>query len=116
MGAIPIIETAHYSLEWADVLNIYFIGLGGSLLVEFIAFVHACEMHGRHVPRRYQHFLYLISRFTLPLLYATVPVLLGANSVISALYIGASAPIVLDRLAQGFLNAARAVQNGNATL
>jgi hypothetical protein len=80
----------------------YAVGFLGSTAVELAAALRlARELDGR-CPKMYKEPFYLFIRAMFAFGVAgPLPILLGATTLYIAFYIGASAPIVVDRLASG---------------
>lgn len=76
-------------------------GVFGSLAIEVVAGVRACTDLDGKCPPRYKRAAYLIFRSLLALCGGALPVFLDANTALNALYLGASAPLFLDRLGKG---------------
>jgi hypothetical protein len=83
-------------------INMYFIGIFGNLSVEIAAALRlTLELDGRCTPI-YKKPFYIFIRAMFALFVAgPLPIILDAPSWFSAAYIGASAPVVMDRLASG---------------
>lgn len=79
----------------------YWIGFIGSIAVEIGAAFKACSELDGHCPDRYKRFPYLLFRALLALISGTLPVVMDAQNALTAFYLGASAPLILDRLAKG---------------
>lgn len=79
----------------------YWIGVLGSLMVELYAAAKACGELDGAVPPRYRKPFYLATRIFMTLLSGVLPVVFEAPSAFAAFYLGVSAPLVMDRLAQG---------------
>ena len=79
----------------------YWIGVIGSLAVEIGAAFKACSELDGHCPERYKRFAYILFRVLLALISGTLPVVMDAQNALTAFYLGASAPLILDRLAKG---------------
>lgn len=73
----------------------------GSLVVEVGACCRAMANAEGDLPTRYGKPLYLFVRLLLALSGGTLAVVFDAPTALAAFYLGASAPIVLDKLAQG---------------
>lgn len=79
----------------------YWIGVIGSLAVEIGAAFKACSELDGHCPEKYKRFAYILFRVLLALISGTLPVVMDAQNALTAFYLGASAPLILDRLAKG---------------
>jgi hypothetical protein len=73
----------------------------GSLVVEIGAACRAAANDNGDVPDRYKKIPYLIVRGLLALSAGALAVVFDPKTALAAFYIGASAPLVLDKLAQG---------------
>jgi hypothetical protein len=81
---------------------IYFAAVIGSLGVELGALVRDSASIGGHLPEKYKKFTYPTFRVLFAFFAAgSLAVFLEAPSRISALYMGAAAPLIFDRLAAG---------------
>jgi hypothetical protein len=94
-------------------VEIYVVGLFGSLAVEVSsALKQTLELHGA-CPPLYKKPFYLVIRVIFAFFIAApLPIIFDATSWVAALYMSASAPIILDRLASGI---GRSVANNLAT-
>jgi hypothetical protein len=79
----------------------YWIGVLGSLMVELFAAAKACGEIDGAVPPRYKRPFYIATRILMALFAGVLAVVFEAPSAFAAFYLGASAPLVMDRLAQG---------------
>lgn len=80
---------------------IYCWGLFGSLAVEAAAALVYCEQENFNLPVRYRKPAYLFIRLIVAMAAGMVPIIMNAQSIYAAFYLGASAPLFLDRLAKG---------------
>jgi hypothetical protein len=55
------------------------------------------------VPPRYKRPAYAITRITLPFFAGTLPMIMDAATPLIAFYLGASAPVLVDKLAEGVM-------------
>lgn len=84
--------------------RLYFAGLFGNAAVEFTSMTKATLAHNGNCPELYRKPFYVAARATFAVVFAApLPILLGAASILSAFYIGASAPVIFDKLASGIL-------------
>lgn len=84
--------------------RIYFSGLFGSAAVEFSSMMKATLAENGNCPDLYKKPFYVLARAILGIVFAApLPVLLDANSMLTAIYMGASAPLIIDKLASGVL-------------
>lgn len=79
----------------------YVWGVLGSVAVEAAAALASCVQEGFALPARYRHLAYPIIRLIVALCAGMMPIVLDAQSIYAAFYLGASAPLLLDRLAKG---------------
>jgi hypothetical protein len=79
----------------------FWVGVIGSLAVETAGAVKDCAALDGLCPDRYKRPAYLLFRGLLALAAGTLPVFLEAPKPLTAFYLGASAPLLLDRLARG---------------
>jgi hypothetical protein len=84
-----------------DVPTFYIWGVIGSVAVEVGAAVKAASSNGGTCPPPYNQFFYLSARVVLALLAGFLPLALGAVTPVNAFWLGASAPLILDRAASG---------------
>lgn len=81
----------------------YLYGVLGSGLVEIAAFVKSVADNEGELPSRYKKLPYIITRLIFPCAAGAVPFAFEATKPLVAVYLGASAPIIIDRLASGIL-------------
>lgn len=80
----------------------YWIGVLGSLAVEIAAALKICTEIGGHVPPLYKKPAYIVIRLLLAVVGAgPLAELLANGAHLTAFYIGASAPLVIDQMAKG---------------
>jgi hypothetical protein len=82
-------------------VSAFWVGTLGSLIVEIGTCARASANTEGDIPARYKKLPYLFVRLLLALGGGTLAVVFGAETALTAFYFGASAPIVLDKLAQG---------------
>jgi hypothetical protein len=86
-------------------ITIYFVGFFANTAVEITAALRQSLALNGACPPLYKKPFYIVMRVAFAIFVAgPLPVLMGPSTVVSALYIGASAPVVVDRLASGALN------------
>lgn len=90
-----------FTLPWIGEVGPYWIGVIGSLAAEVASAFKACSDIDGRCPDRYKRPAYLIFRALLALFSGALPVVLDAQNSLTAFYLGASAPLILDRLARG---------------
>ena len=88
-------------IEGVAIPVLYLWGVFGSVAVEAVAALAWCEKENFALPARYRQPAYLTIRLIIALCAGMVPIVLDAQSVYCAFYLGASAPLFLDRLAKG---------------
>jgi hypothetical protein len=81
--------------------DIYCYGVVGSLGVELAAAVTAASANEGVLPLKYKRPVFLLLRFVFAFVAGSVPLALDAANMWSAIYLGASAPLVFDRAARG---------------
>jgi hypothetical protein len=81
----------------------YWLGVLGSAAVEIFAAAKASADMDGGMPSRYKKPFYLLTRVLVALASGVLPVVFGAPTPLAAFYLGLSAPLVIDRLAQGVL-------------
>ena len=82
-------------------LSSYWIGVVGSITVELGAAFRECsELNGR-CPERYKQPAYILFRTLLAFASGTIPAVADAPNALTSFYLGASAPLFLDRLGRG---------------
>jgi hypothetical protein len=79
----------------------YLWGVFGSVAVEVAAAVKAAADNGGSCPPPYNKPFYLIMRAVLAALAGFIPIALDANSAITAFYLGAGAPVFIDKARSG---------------
>lgn len=77
------------------------MGVLGSIAVEVGAAAKSCADLNGACPARYKRPFYLLIRGLLALVGGSLPVVLDAANALTSFYLGASAPLVLDRLERG---------------
>ena len=77
----------------------YWWGVLGSASVEILAAVRASASNGGGCPPPYNSFFYICVRTLLALCAGALPVALDSANIITAIYLGAGAPLVFDRAA-----------------
>lgn len=82
-------------------LSPYWTGVLGSLAVEVASAVKDCLAIEGRCPERYKKFPYLLFRTVLAFVSGALPVIMASPNPFNAFYLGASAPLILDRLAKG---------------
>lgn len=83
-------------------LSPYWIGVLGSLSVEIATATNDCGKAHGVLPPRYKSFPYLVVRTLLAFMGGgMLPVVLEAANGMTSFWLGASAPIVLDKLERG---------------
>lgn len=89
------------NLPFVGEVSLFWAGVIGSAVVEIGNCFRAMANADGDLPNRYKKVPYLIVRTLLALSGGTLAVVFDAQSPLVAFYLGASAPIVLDKLAQG---------------
>lgn len=84
-------------------LTPYWAGVIGSAAVEFITLMRAATKLDGHMPARYKRPAYVIVRIANPFVCGTLPMIMDAATPLIAFYLGGSAPLVLDKLAEGVM-------------
>lgn len=79
------------------------VGVLGSLVVEIGGAYRACVGLEGQLPRYYRQPAYFVCRFLLAIAGGTIASVFDAQTDLVAFYLGASAPMVIDRLTQGAL-------------
>lgn len=82
-------------------LSPYWVGVIGSVAVELGAAFKECSEIGGRCPDRYKQPFYLAIRLLLAFASGTIPAVADAPNALTSFYLGASAPLFLDRLARG---------------
>lgn len=82
-------------------VGLFWVGVLGSAVVEVGACCRAAANNNGDLPERYLKIPYLFVRGLLALSGGTLAVVFDSPTALAAFYLGASAPIVLDKLAQG---------------
>lgn len=84
-------------------MSVFWTGFLGSIVVEVGTMARACANMDGGIPQRYKSFIYLPVRFLLALCGGAIATVFDAKTGLVAFYLGASAPVVIDKLAQGAL-------------
>lgn len=80
----------------------YLCAVIGNIGVELTVALGSAANNGGRFPARYTRWPYLAGRAVFALVFAgSLPMMLGANTKSAAFYLGASAPLVYDKLARG---------------
>ncbi|MGF9562455.1 hypothetical protein [Neorhizobium sp. JUb45] len=79
----------------------YWLGVMGSFCVEISAVAVATGKAEGKIPRRYRSVPYLLLRTAMAFAAGTLPVMLEAVNAYNAFVLGASAPLVFDRMERG---------------
>ena len=93
-------------MDWAATIHsfdhVYWWGVLGSLAVEIAAATKgASELKG-YCPPQYKRPLFLLFKAAFAIICAgPLSIILGATGAFNAFYIGASAPLIMDRVAKG---------------
>lgn len=81
----------------------YWLGVFGSVAIEIFAASRLCAELDGGMPDRYRKPFYLLTRVLVAAASGVLPLVFGAPNALTAFYLGASAPLVIDKLAQGIL-------------
>ena len=73
----------------------------GSFAVELGAAFLAVSENDGHLPRRFYRLGYVLTRLIMLPVAGVLAIAVGAASPMTAIYVGASAPLAIDRLRQG---------------
>lgn len=84
-----------------NISDIYCYGVLGSVGVELAAALTAASSNDGHLPVKYHKPVFLGLRTIFALIAGSVPLALEAANMWSAIWLGASAPLVFDRAARG---------------
>lgn len=84
-------------------ISVYWVGVLGSIVVEVFALSRDCANLDGRLPTRYRRGPYLLSRILVAAASGVLPLVFDAPSALAAFYLGVSAPLVIDKLAQGVL-------------
>ena len=90
-------------IPYFGLISLFWVGFLGSLSVEVGTCYRAMANSEGDLPKRYRKPVYLVVRTFLAFSGGAIAVALDAKNPLTAFYLGASAPIVLDKLAQGAL-------------
>ena len=90
----------------------YWWGVLGSVLVEVGVLVRAVADNKGDWPEHYKKAPTVITKTLFTFFDGSLPVIFGADGILTCVYLGSSAPIVIDKLAAGAL---RSVDTGVAT-
>lgn len=82
--------------------HVYWWGVLGSCVVELAAVAKGMTELKGFLPPQYKKPAFIIVKLAFAIICAgTLAVILGATGIFTAFYIGASAPLILDRFAKG---------------
>jgi hypothetical protein len=84
--------------------EVFIWGFCGSVAVEVVALLRYYETEARHLPPRYRKRMFWILRVLLAVIGGGLALAYKIESAILAANIGASAPLILQALAQGVGN------------
>ena len=98
-----IVRGSALDLPYFGFVSLFWVGVLGSLVVEVGACARAAANADGDLPSRYKKPAYIVVRLLLALAGGTLAVVFDSPTALAAFYLGASAPIVLDKLAQGAL-------------
>lgn len=85
-----------------NISEIYFTAVAGSFCAEITALLQASTKLQGNCPEKYKKPFYVIVRVLFALIVAGfIPVVLGANTIAAAFFMGVSAPIIMDKLVSG---------------
>jgi hypothetical protein len=84
-----------------NVTETYVYGVIGSIGVELAAALKGASDNDGSLPTKYHKPLFVILHVIFAFIAGTVPVAFGAVNMWSAIYFGASAPLIFDRAARG---------------
>jgi hypothetical protein len=84
-----------------NISETYVYGVIGSIGVELAAALKGASDNDGSLPAKYHKPVFVILHALFALVAGTVPVALGATNMWSAIYLGASAPLIFDRAARG---------------
>lgn len=82
-------------------LSVFWVGALGSISVEIAAAAKSCADLEGQCPERYKRVFYLFTRLIMAAVAGAVASVLDATNTLTAFYMGASAPLILDRLGRG---------------
>jgi hypothetical protein len=77
------------------------LGVLGSVLVEVAALTKGVADCGGSWPDKYRKAPTVIMKIIFPFFAGAIPIIFEAANALTAVYLGASAPIIIDRLASG---------------
>jgi hypothetical protein len=83
------------------ILNLYLLGVFGSMMVEISQAVTTAGFYGGKAPPQYRQPFFVLMRIMLALAAGVIPVVLEANTAYNAIVLGASAPLFFDKAARG---------------
>jgi hypothetical protein len=84
-------------------LTPYWVGVCGSAVVEAFAFAQALAKNDGVVPKRYTRPAHCVTRVVIPFFAGSLPMIMDAATPLIAFYLGASAPVLVDKLAEGVM-------------
>jgi hypothetical protein len=95
--------------DWAEPMDIggwvvsehYMWGVFGSIIVEVGAVVRATSNNDGRCPPPYNRPFYVVVRAVFAILAGLLPIALNASNALTAFYLGASAPLVVERATAG---------------
>lgn len=84
-----------------NITETYVYGVIGSIGVELAAALKGASDNDGSLPTKYHKPLFVTLHVIFAFIAGTVPVAFGAANMWSAIYFGASAPLIFDRAARG---------------
>lgn len=84
-----------------NVTETYVYGVIGSIGVELAAALKGASDNDGSLPTKYHKPLFVTLHVIFAFIAGTIPVAFGAANMWSAIYFGASAPLIFDRAARG---------------
>ena len=84
--------------EW---VRLYWWGVFGSVFVELSAFARGVADESGQIPPRFKTRVHIAIQLIFPFFAGALPVIFEASNALTSVYLGAAAPVIIDRLAKG---------------
>ena len=85
-----------------SIVTIFLCGFAGSVAIDVMAALRIYEAKSVKFPERYRHWFYYVCRLLLACIGGSLAIAYEIDKAILAINIGASAPLILTSLSQGF--------------
>lgn len=101
MEKAPDFQFFHDLFGIPVILLVFLTGFFASAIVELSALLRDMAAGNWELPKRYRSVAFIVARVLFAFVAGALVVILGAPTPLIALYMGASAPVLIDRLMSG---------------